>query len=395
MSSMEDSGDEGKERRRSIRDKATYWFTLVFTIASLITYFAFSRYTIIESDNVLQEDLTQALVGTAEGVDVSVLLALAENGEKNSEGFSDDARYLALMDWLDQVHRIDPDVWPYLYIESEEAGHIYFVVDLVSIYEPDNSAGFMESYESQSGYILDGLEAPTFRAVKGPLAEFLENLSDTAEENGNESLHTFLFNYSEVLDKSWLSLGRDFGTYPDKYGRWASGYIPLDTPDGEPRAALGMDYKAEMVDKLHDAVRRRLLVSMFLLYGIGLVIIMFFTNMLTQPIIRLQQKARDYGDQGSSAVFVHKKRKIYLDEIDDLEDVLAQMVEKIRLRDQRYEAVVATQSELILRWKPDGTVNFTNPVVNEYFPTLEDHNLYSNEYHYFLPGEEKKIYSLI
>lgn len=373
MEELENSGTELKTHRRSIRRKALSWFTLIFTIMTILSYLMFAWASILEANKLLKEDLIQALDGTAQGVDVNMLLDLAQNGEANSEGFSDDPRYLALLEWLDTIHQIDPDVWPYLYIESEEPGNIYLVVDLYALYDQDISSRFMELYESQSGYILVGLDQQTFRAVN-PTARFFENLADRAEENDHPQWQSFYTGISEWVYDSWLFPGRDFGTYTDKFGRWASGYTPLTTAPGQPRAGLGMDYQAEMVEQLHNAVRARLAVFYAVTYLVGFLVLSLFTGRLTRPIIALQRKAEQYGNEGSPAVFSSRNKKKHPDEIDDLEDVLVQMVEKIRRRDQRYEAVVDSQSELILRWKPDGAFTFINPVFEEYFLESKDGN---------------------
>ncbi|HKJ28007.1 MAG TPA: hypothetical protein VJ965_10240, partial [Anaerolineales bacterium] len=141
----------------SIQWKILIGFTILFTILYFLAMGMFSNLAITAADNQIQEDLTQALDGAVSGIDAQMVLDLAETGEKNSDGFSDDPRFIELMDWLDQIHTAEPDAWPYIYIDSETEGEIYFVVDLYARYFPDDAAGFMEPYTSNSGFIVIGL----------------------------------------------------------------------------------------------------------------------------------------------------------------------------------------------------------------------------------------------
>jgi len=112
-------------------------------------------------------------------------------------------------------------------------------------------------------------------------------------------------------------------------------------------------------------------------------------------LIALKEKAERIGNEGYQVSFSHEEKEKNVDEIDELEAMLARMVEKIRLRDQRYEAVVATQSELILRMKPDGTFTFFNPAVSDYFSGLEHKNLTMVADEYIQPSDREEIQSLI
>jgi len=364
MTDLDKNTKKNKKIRISIRWQSVIWFSIVFSVVSLTTYLIFSTLVVRGADDILQAGLRQAMEAVVEGVDVEVLLSLAEEGVPNEDGFTDDPRFFSLLEYLNSLHKLDPDMWPYLYIESEQEGYVYFVVDLYYLYDQDTSAGFMEHYKSNSGYILQGLERETYRAVESLSIILMREL---AESINFMPIKNTLENLADALSGTWIAPGRDFGTYTDKYGSWASGYMPFQTEPGQPRAAIGIDYKAQLVRQMHDTVLTRLRQIFLFSYTLGVTSILLLGYKVTNPLISLTEKAKFISNHAENISFLSDKKSGIHNELNDLEDILTEMVEKIQRRDKRYEAMVSSQSEMIVRWKPDGTFTFKNPAFIETF----------------------------
>ena len=323
----------------SIQWKILIGFTIMFTIVYFLAMGMFSNLAINAADNQIQEDLTQALQGAISGIDAQTVLELAETGEVNTEGFSDDPRFLELLDWLDQIHTAEPDAWPYIYIASENEGEIYFVVDLYARYFPDDAAGFMEAYTSNSGFIVIGLNELTYRAVDRQFIQDIKNRADDLEES-NSGLANALNGLADwLVDGIKLFPKKEFGTYGDQFGRWASGYSPLEGAEGT--AALGVDFTAQTVNQVREEVRTSVRRAFVIAYPILLLIVFWFSNVFTRPIITLTAAAERVGEGDYDVEFEQLIADRYRDEIDVLASVFGIMVEKVYKREQKLRQQVA------------------------------------------------------
>ena len=111
---------ENKTKRKiklSIRWQSVIWFSVVFSIVSVGAYQIFASLVVRGTDDILQSGLRQAMEAAVNDVDLEMLLSLAEEGVPNQAGFTDDPRFFSLLEYLDSLHKLDPDMWPYLYIE--------------------------------------------------------------------------------------------------------------------------------------------------------------------------------------------------------------------------------------------------------------------------------------
>jgi hypothetical protein len=324
----------------SIRWKILIGFTLLFTLVYVLALGMFTNLAINNADEQIKEDLTQALEGAASGIDVDLLLELAETGEPNEDGFSDDPRFIEFLDWLDDVHTAEPDAWPYLYIPHEDEGYIYFVVDLYARHDTDSAAGFMEPYKSNSGYILEGLERLTYRAVDTQFVQTLKNWADDLEESASW-LSNALNSVAGWLVDSGIQPKREFGTYGDQFGKWASGYIPLSNRAGENVAAIGVDFKADMVNTVRNEVRGSVQQAFLIAYPILLVLVFWFSSVFTRPLITLTAAAERVGEGDYEVDFSEMISERNKDEIDTLAYVFEIMVAKVQKREQKLLRQVA------------------------------------------------------
>ena len=324
----------------SIRWKILIGFTILFTVVYVLALGMFTNLAIRAADEQIKEDLTQALEGAASGVDVDTLLNLAETGEPNADGFSDDPRFISLLNWLDDIHTAEPDAWPYLYIPHQDAGYIYFVVDLWSRYDTSNAAGFMEAYKSNSGYILEGLDHLTYRAVDTEFVQSLQNKADDWEETHPWWSNTFN-NFANWLVDSGLQPKREFGTYGDQFGRWASGYLPLKNDAGEKVAAIGVDFTADTVNTVRNEVRSSVQRAFLIAYPVLLALVFWFSSIFTRPLITLTAAAERVGEGNYDVDFSELISERNKDEIDTLAYVFEIMVQKVQKREQKLLRQVA------------------------------------------------------
>jgi signal transduction histidine kinase len=326
----------------SLTWKIAIFFSLAFAGIFSLSLESLSRRIAENADHQVMLDLTQVLEGAAEGVDVDMLIELAREGESNEHGFSDDPRYVVLMTWLDTVHSAEPDAWPYLYIPAEKEGYVYFVVDLYAIYEPETSSKFMELYKSNSGYILIGLEEQTFRAVDVSLVAWLKDAAKSIEE-GNKGVETWL---SSSLRKiaNWLAghqlfAPKPFGTYEDQYGRWASGYMPLEDSNGQKVAGIGVDFQAEMINQIRSESRAGIQRPFLIAYLILLPLVILISIKLTRPIAELTEIATVIGIGKNQVKFPPPAEKKHKDEIDVLENVLFDTYQKLQHANQQLQGL--------------------------------------------------------
>ena len=368
---------EAKNRRKKKFLSLRWQYILSFLGgAVLIGTLAFLRLvviTVIEVEEQLQQDLLQVMEGAAAGVDVDMLLSLAQDGEVNAERFSDDPRYLELTGWLDTMHQAEPDAWPYLYIAGENPGEIVYVVDLISRYEPENAAGFLETYRDQSGFLLSGLESQTFRTVESPTVHAVRTW---AEKRSNPRLTALGSWLADLLDATPLTWDREFGTYEADNGRWASGYQPLVNADGEKVAAIGVNFKAEVVDVARESMIRKIAIIFLMLFPLVLIAGHLLMSIPSRPILALSNRVKQFGEDPSIESISIKRGAIFRDEVDNLVEVLNTMIEQIRRREKLYHAVISAQNSLILRWDTDGNYTFFNQAVRDAFGDFETGNMY-------------------
>lgn len=324
----------------SIRWKVLTGFGIFFLVVYLLALRAFIDIATLGADKQIQDDLTQAMEGAAEGVDVDTLLALAETGEANAEGFSDDPRFDEFIQSLDAAHQIEPDAWPYLYIPSEDdPNEIVAVVDLWAIYDPGSSFGFLEKYTSRSGFIVEGLSKQTYRAVDHPIVNDVKNFASRYEESA-PWLYNAANGFADFLENAGLK-DRDFGTYGDQFGRWASGYMPLEDSQGNQAAAIGVDFQADTVNEVRSEMQSRVQRAFLVSGPIMLVLVFVVSNWFTRPLITLSGAAERVGEGDYDVDFSELISERNRDEIDQLASVFSIMVSKVYQREQTLKRQVA------------------------------------------------------
>lgn len=242
------------------------------------------------------------LIGAVEGTDVDELMALYEEGERNSDGFSDDPRYLNQLEWFRTVQSIKPQAWLYSYVidrtgEGRSVGEsnatpgryeIIYLVDMWASEDPDKAARFLEGG-------LPGV-SPRQAVLDGRIIE---------EED----------------------------IYTDKWGSWLSAFAPLKDADGNVVAGLGLDIEADYVFQVQKAIRNRVLVSFSITYGVLFILIYALSGVLTRNLERFTKSAEQIGTGNYGLQLSRSQPRYFPDEMDRLAEVLQTMVESIRTRE--------------------------------------------------------------
>jgi len=311
----------------SMRVKLLVSLTLLFSIVFAAAFFWFSQLATQIALRRIEEDLVNTLQAAAAGVNGDELVALVQEGEPNAEGFSDDPRYIRQMDWLQQVHDIEPRAWPYTYVAGDEPNEIIYVADLWARYDTSKAAHFLESYVSRKGLLTAGLERLT---------------RHTANQTGG---------------------------YTDEWGSWISAYAPISDSAGNHVGGMGIDFEASYVAEVQQAIRNSVLVVFIAAYIVLFLLVYLLSGAFTRPVTSLTKVAERIGEGDYEQDFSGLIRDRLPDEVDTLAQVFSIMVDKVRQREQSLRRQVEELQIMIDESKRDSQVR--EIVESDFFQDLQ------------------------
>ncbi len=310
----------------SLRWRLLVGFTLLFMLVFAGAYYWFYTFATGQALQRIQEDLIDTVRGAAAGVNGDALLSLSQDGQPNAAGrawlaqedaadeeaanaaeleayalanfptgdFSDDPRYLELMEWLETVHSIEPRAWPYLYVAGSGEREIVWVADIWARYDPQRAGKFLKPFTSSKGFLYAGLSGQTLRTDAG----------------GN------------------------FTTYTDAYGSWVTAYMPVQNAQGQRVGAIGVDFRAEYVDQVRAGIVNNVILAFAITYIVLFGLVFAVSQALTRPIIRLTRIAERIGEGDYEQDLSGLTRSRVADEIGTLARVFDIMMDKVRQREQ-------------------------------------------------------------
>ncbi len=312
----------------SLRWKLLIGFTLLFSAVFAAAYYWFYDFATQEAINRIQEDLTATVQAASNGVPQEALLALAADpGEPNAigqawlavavaedeetdeaaslreaattnfgqavaGGFSENPNYQQLLNWLETVHSVEPRAWPYIYIAGAGEREITYLADIWVRYDPSKAVPFLFTRSSR-------------RSFTG-LSEFIFRTDD----NGN------------------------FTTYTDDFGRWVSAYTPIKDAAGNSVGAVGVDFEADYVDQVQDAIKNQVFVAFAITYVTLFVLVFFISGAFTRPVMALTRAAERIGEGDYEQNLAGMSGGRFPDEIGTLARVFTIMVDKVYQREQ-------------------------------------------------------------
>ncbi len=310
----------------SLRLKLLVGFTLLFSVVFAAAFYWFYSFATTQAENKIRQDLLDTLQGAAAGADGDELVALAKDGQPNAAGkawdavslagddaeiarltqealsgygqalpggFSDDPRYQHQMDWLQQVHNVQPQAWPYTYVKGEKEAEVIFVNDLWARYNPQKALTFDYAYVSK-----DGLQGNAYRGLSG------------------------------LVKKNNLEI------YTDEWGSWISAYTPVQNSKGEGVGAIGVDFEADYVRQVQQAIINKVAIAFAITYATLFVLVFLVSRLFTRPIVTLTQVADRIGEGDYAQNLSGLSRVRFPDEIASLAEVFEIMVAKVSQREQ-------------------------------------------------------------
>jgi len=308
-----------------LRLKVLAGFTLIFSVVFAGAFYWFLGFATEQALNRIKQDLLDTLNGAAAGVDGDELVALYTDGQPNADGFSDDPRYLHQIDWLQQIHDLEPRAWPYTYVKGIEQNEVIFIADLWVRYDTDKAAPFKYSYISGG---------------------------------------------SSYLGLSELSLKDDLQPYVDEFGSWISAYMPVKNSQGELVGAIGVDFEANYVNQVRQAILDKVVLAFGVTYGVLFVLVYIASGILTRPIITLTRAAERIGEGDYKQDLSHLAHVRLPDEISTLAHVFTIMVGKVY---QREQTLIQQVQELRIEIDETKRKKQVSEIVDsEFFQELQD-----------------------
>ena len=100
----------------SLRFKLIIAFTVLFSVVFAASYYWFYTSSVERALARVTTDLNVILTGAAAKINGDDLQQLAATGTANADGYTDDPRYLAHVEWLYTVHQLDPRASLYTFV---------------------------------------------------------------------------------------------------------------------------------------------------------------------------------------------------------------------------------------------------------------------------------------
>jgi HAMP domain-containing protein len=330
----------------SLRFKILVGFTLLFSSVFAGAYYWFYTFSTEKVMRQIRADLANTAEATAENIDPSLIEGLLIDGEVNDEGFTDDPRYIEVMDWFERVNEVEPRAWPYIFSFTTEPGQRVRVQK-----ESEEGSPIIELSNPVDQYASQGIVDLWARFDPNKSYLFLEEEASGLLP-GDASLDAMLQNTLTERD-----------IYTDDWGSWISAYFPLRNEDGNlyeitsPEATdsgslwltLGVDFQASYVLEVQQEVRDRMLAAFGITYALLFALVYTLSNVLLTPLNRLSSTADNLGSGGYNSdslandekELAHLGKSLIADEITLLAQKIRWMAVQVYKREETLKQQVA------------------------------------------------------
>lgn len=303
-----------------LRTKLILGFTLIFMAVFAVAYYWFYSF----ATETAMRRITEDLVGTIQGATLTGILdpsdatqvingdelqgLIAEGQVRESDGYTDDPRYWEQVRVLCEIRRIESRASLYTYVKGEKENELIFITSWGACLNPPQGAPFKYSWETDNiGPNLAGLQTIT-----------LQDDSPDGCPYGDSSCKPT--------------------PYEDEFGSWVSAFAPIKNTKGEVVAALGVDFEANYVREVQQAILDRIYVAFGVTYVSLFLLVFLVSQALSRPIIALTKAAEKIGegDYGSGLSHLQEvgSSERFPDEIQTLDRVFESMVNKVYQREQ-------------------------------------------------------------
>lgn len=317
----------------SLRLKLLLGFTVLFSGVFAAAFYWFYSFATEKSMNRLFEDMRDTASGTAEMIDVDQVLDLYRDGQASADpdALTDDPSYKEQLALFRLIHDIEPRAWPYtfLVVDGDVSDPALVPGTLLT-----NRADRPPVTSSQTiADLQPGQTLPTvflgdlwvyYDAAKA--ADFLE--VSTASEY---TLQTY--REGKMVERPLYDDGQ--------FGSWISAYFPLKDASGQTVAILGIDFEADYVREVQQAIKDKLFIAFGITYGSLFVLVYLLSGIFAKPIVGLTKVAERIGEGHYDDNLDDFKQQRLPDEIGTLAEVFAIMISKVRQREETLKQQVA------------------------------------------------------
>lgn len=279
----------------NLRLKLLLGFTVVYSIAFVSAYGWFYRYSTDRAIQWMQQELVDTLEGTITGIDAVEFQRLAALEVPPGQILPlHHPLYQKHQAWLQLIHQIEPHANPYTFIRGNKPYEILFIGDFLRIAQPESPTRFRESY------IADPAKTRLYQGLTGRTVTLTP--------------------------------------YQDQWGSWVSAYGPIKTKQGIVVGGVGVDFQANYVFNVQREIQHNLAIAFGVTYVSLFILVYLISGIVTRPIIRLVKATEQIGDgvydQTLAQLCQQLCQQRFQDEISVLAEMFAQMVEKIRQREE-------------------------------------------------------------
>jgi HAMP domain-containing protein len=294
-----------------------YWF---YTFSDDLVTKRFYDFSTNAAMDRLQEDLNTLLVGVSAQIDGDQFQALVEDKQleaqvrqeeatANGGIYPDDPRYWEHVQLLGQIYKIDPRTGLYTFVAGDNPGEIVWIGSSGATKTEPSGAKFRQvsDYGADASIILAGLKQTSF--------------------------------YLQI--------------YQDEFGKWISGYTPIRNSQGEVVGGLGIDFRAEYVERIqqdlqvqivqnvrHD-VQNGILVATGITAIFVIIMVLLISGLLTRPIVALTRVAERIGEGDYEQDLSGLTPGRFTGETGKLAEVFEIMVDKVHQREEKLKKQVA------------------------------------------------------
>lgn len=314
------------DHRRHVRfggltTKLVLTFTLVFSVVFALSYLWFFNFATNSAIEYTVENMRNTTAGIISGMDIEAFEALVNDIPGDGSTRPADERYWQHVNWLAQTKRFEPEAGIYTFVPGPGPDQVTYI----------GSAGAVPNPLLPADELADFVPGGVFFKEVGTNGERLRATS-TNPLNLNANLQAI--ETGEVAVESTI--------YADNFGAFISVYEPFMNAAGEVVGVVGLDLDAVHVQTVQQAVVDRVFIAFAATYiGLfGLVTIAAF--MLTYTMRRLSRAAEAIGDgrYDEGERLSNIKGPLWNDEIDLLADVLADIAQKVDLRETKLKQQV-------------------------------------------------------
>jgi HAMP domain-containing protein len=295
---MEQTKTIKNRRFIGLRLKVIVGFTLLFSLIFTLAFLWFYNFASQSALDQIEADLKGTLDGALSDIASDEFALLTRvNVPEGQDVPSDYILYQRHQDWLNSIHSIEPNSIPYTFVAGNEPYEVQWIGDIFRIIRPEDATVFRGSY-----------------------------LADPADT---------------MLYQGLTEVTVNMVPYTDKWGTWVSAYGPIRSPSGEVIGGLGIDFRADYVKRVQDAIKLQVLITFLIAFPLQILLVWLLSGVVTSSLNRLTTAAEHIGEGDYDQDLTDLTDRRFPDEMSTLAEVFEIMIAKVRTREQTLRRQVA------------------------------------------------------